>query len=231
MKLQVPHEVLEKAIRRRESERAQPERAPAAVRPARVITISRLCGSGGKSIAGIVGERIGWTVWDSEILNVLADRSHGHYQARMFEMLDERTQGTIELNFLACLGELDQDTYIYLLNKAIFTIAQHDGIIVGRGADILLPGAFRVRIKASVETRVRHMMSRWNLSEGETYRKIKRVDRERVAFRKKLARARKRTGASVDLLFDLEINTDRISFEAGAEAVCAGARSFFHMDG
>jgi cytidylate kinase len=229
MKFPVPHEVLEKVLHRYEQERGAEQEAAEATRVPRVITISRICGSGGKSIATMVGERLGWPVWDSQILNLLADQSHGHYQARMFEALDERTQGAVEENVLGCLGELDHHTYLYLLGKALCIIAQRDAIIVGRAADIMLPGSLRVRIKASTTARINRMMERWKLSDSETAKKIGVVDRERVGFRKEFARCLGKARKVEEYTFDLEIVTDRISLAAGAEAVVAAARSFFNL--
>jgi len=229
MQFPVPHEVLEKVLHRYEQERRAKQQAAEPTRVPRVITISRICGSGGKSIANMVGERLGWPVWDSQILNMLADQSQGRYQARMFELLDERTHGVVETNLLACFGELDHHTYLYLLGKALCNIAQQDAIIVGRAADIMLPGSLRVQVKASAASRVKRMMERWNLSEDETAKKIGVVDRERAGFRKEFERCLGKARKVEEHTFDLEIVTDRISLAAGAEAVIAAARSFFGL--
>ena len=78
--------------------------------------------------------------------------------------------GAIEATLLSCLGEPNRETYMYLLNKALYMIAQKDAIIVGRGAVYALRNSLAVRVIASMETRVKHMMARWGLSAGRNVR-------------------------------------------------------------
>ncbi len=192
-----------------------------------MITISRLCGAGGTSIARLAGEHLGWTVWDGEILDVLADKSQGRYRARMFESLDEQRQGAVEATLLSCLGEPNRETYLYLLNKALYMIAQKDAVIVGRGAAYALRNSLAVRITASMETRVKHMMARWGLPRRETWKRVKTVDRMREKFHKDFARNLRRGCLRKSVAYDLEIDTDRISFQGAAAMICAAAEDFF----
>ncbi len=227
MKLRVPDDVIEKALGRYEQD-AKASLAPGARAPApHVITISRLCGAGGTSIARLAGERLGWTVWDGEILDVLADKSQGRYRARMFESLDEQRQGAIEATLLSCLGEPNRETYLYLLNKALYMIAQKDAIIVGRGAVYALRDSLAVRVIASMETRVKYMMARWGLSYRETWKRVKTVDRAREKFHKDFSRSLRKASLRRSVAYDLEICTDRVSFQSAAAMICAAAEDFF----
>ncbi len=227
MKLPVPNDLIEKAISRYEQE-ARASLAPGVRAPApRVITISRLCGAGGTSIARLAGERLGWAVWDGEILDVLADKSQGRYQARMFESLDETRQGAIEATLLSCLGEPNRETYLYLLNKALHIIAQKDAIIVGRGAVYALRNSLAVRVIAPMETRVKHMMARWGRSYRETWKRVKTVDRMREKFLRDFSRSLRKSCLRRSAAYDLEICTDRMSFQGAAAVICAAAQDFF----
>jgi hypothetical protein len=146
---------------------AEVRRQAAAPRPSHVITVSRLLRSGGRRVAEAVAGSLGWPCYDSEILEALAQQSNAHHQAQMFEGLDEKTHGAIEEMLSSLLGHADQSAYFYLLPRAILTLAQTDCVILGRGAHLLLPGALKARIEASVETRVRNAMRFEGMTEGQ----------------------------------------------------------------
>jgi len=202
----VPQELIDKAIRRFEMEvhRRTQEATPS---PPRVITISRQLGSGGKRVAQFLSERLGWPVWDRQILEVIASQSNLHYQARMFEALDESTRGAIEDAMYALLGGVSKDVYLHLLPRAILIAAQNDAIILGRGAHLVLPNALKARIEASRDTRVRNLVRFEGVSEREARDRIAVSDREREGFVREL-QGRLRPGLSyMDVL--------RATFPAG----------------
>ena len=145
--------------------------------PVKLITISRQIGAGGHEITEKLGSKLGCTVWGREILDVLASQSGGDYQARIFESLDEKTQGTIAELVSDFLGQVATHTYHYLLPKAIFTIAQNDAIFLGRGANLILPQAFHVRITASMKTRIQRIMDREHLDRAAAMEIIRESDR------------------------------------------------------
>lgn len=216
----VPSDLLERAAARFERE-ARTRTEGRSRRPARVITISRSLGSGGRTVAEILSVSLGWPLWDREILDVMANRSSLHYQSRMFESLDETTQGGIESALYAMLGGVHKDVYFYLLPKAILTIAQNDAIILGRGAHLLLPNALKIGLSASFETRVRRIMTREGLTEKRAEARLKASDRERKAFLKELVDRLSygSGGPKAGMEFDLAINTDTFSLQETAAIV------------
>ncbi len=227
MTLPVPHELVDKMVA--EYERAATVRREATEAPSspRIITLARSYGAGCPPIAQELGNRLGWHVWDRDILDVLASESHGHYQARMFESLDEKAQGLVESLLSFCFGGADEQTYLYLLHKALIMIAHHDGIIVGRSAYLVLPNAFHVFIKASLAGRIKTITARLNVSEKEAREAIEEKDRERETFRKHFAE-RVATPISHDTAdFDLEISTDRLSTQEAATLIESAATTFF----
>ena len=84
-------------------------------------------------------------------------------------------------------GQMPTQTYHHLLPKAILTIAQNDAIFVGRGVNLLLPAAFRVSIKASMETRIKNLMAYDGLDQQGAETRIKDADRQSDGFMKELA--------------------------------------------
>jgi len=194
--------------------------------PKKIITISRQLGSGGRKIAEEVGKKLNCTVWDREILDVLSNQSQWDYQARMFEALDEKSQNAIEALIAEFFGRVEKHTYMYLLPKAIYVIAQNDAIILGRGAHVLLSDSFRVRIKASLETRIYNMMRHEGLDEKKAKAQIKKIDRQRDDFCKQLS---KKTGVKDYVSrFDLEINTDKYDIKDATSIIMHGFALYYH---
>ena len=214
---------IEKAVGRYEmAVKLQPKYATK--EPVKLITISRQYGSGGREIAEKLGEQLGCTVWGREILDMLVSQSGGDYQARMFKSLDEQTQGVIDELVSDFFGQVATHTYHYLLPKAIFTIAQSDAVFLGRGANLILPQAFHVRITASIEHRTNRIMAREKLSLEAAEEKIRESDHQREVFLKEFAH-------SINVKkyrneFDLIINTDRITSDGAAAIILHGFELF-----
>ncbi len=230
MTVPVPPRLIEKAARRFELESRKKGQAPPARGP-RAITVSRQLGSGGRKIAEILETRLGWPVWDRQILAVIAGQCHLGYDVRTFESLDEKGQSSLETLAYSLLGDANKDLYLHLLPRAILTIAQNDVIILGRGAHLLLPEALKVRVVASPDTRVRNLVRFEGLSETKARTRIKASDRERRAFLLDLAArlGHPRPVGEGTEEYDLILNTDKFDIEEAASIILAVAERFFAL--
>jgi cytidylate kinase len=94
---------------------------------------------------------------------------------------------------------------------------QGNVVVVGRGAQYLLPAqcALRVRLVAPLEARIKRISEQESLSPEEARIKIKQVDSKRAAFLWKVFRK----DASIPLHYDLILNTGDISIESAARIV------------
>jgi cytidylate kinase len=220
--------LIEKAARRFEHDLQVKRKQPSSASP-RVITISRQLGSGERSIIAILKERLGCPVWDREILDVMASQSQLRYQARMFEALDEKTQSRIVDMADSILGSVDEHVYLHLLTRAILTIGQHDSIILGRGANLLLPHALKVCLVAPIEPRVKMVMQREELSEVEARRRVADADRFRETFLHDMARrlGRKRSPTERETEYDLVINTEAFGVDKAASMILLAVEQRF----
>jgi cytidylate kinase len=223
MTVNIPKKYIENAISqyKREVSTQTPE-APKSTK--KIITMSLQVGSGGKEIAEALESRLNITVWDKQILNVLAQQSGWNYQAQMFEALDEKSQNAIDVLMSDFFGRIDKYEYFQLLPKAIYVIAQHNAIILGRGAYLLLPDSFKVRIKASIETRIHNMVIHEGLDEKTAKNRLKKDDRQRESFLKELSNIvgfKESSG-----FFDLEISTDRLNVEETTSIILHGFEIF-----
>jgi cytidylate kinase len=227
-------ELVERAAKRYECEsRARIETAGFA-QPVKVITISRTLGSGGRAIAELLGGLLNCAVWDREILDVMADQAEGDVQGRMFEALDEIAHNEIEAMLTSMAGSVDRRAYQYLLPRSIHIIARNDAVIVGRGAHLILPNAFKVCVKAPMEARLARLKERTGWSDAEAVKRIEQADRSRVSFLREMAQITRRNQPGdpyrqVD--FDLEISTNRFTVEEASEVIMTAAAKHFMRSG
>ncbi len=182
------------------------------------LLVSRECGSGGSRIAGLAAERLGWQVFDREILDQIAQLAHVRRQ--LLETVDEKTR---QAWGDGCEPELKPEDigyemYLRCLRQVVLTLGHHgDVVIVGRGAQYLLPSrcSLRVRVVAPLEARIRRVTQSNGLTAEGAHRFIQNFDADRAAF----IRQSFQRDASSALNYDLVINTGEISLEAAAEMV------------
>jgi cytidylate kinase len=165
----------------------QTRRREAASSPALAytITVAREAGTSGTNVAQEVGRRLGWQVYDHELLERIAVE-HG-LRVSLLESLDERRQSWL----VECMEGFSQQThvgetgYVHHLTQTILSLGAHGGcVIVGRGAGLLLPPAttLRVRLMAPTEDRIAMVMRQRGLTKHDAERWLESNDRERIAF-------------------------------------------------
>ena len=182
------------------------------------LLISRERGAGGNTVAQLVGRRLGWQVFDGEIVDEIAQKTHVRRQ--LIESLDERDRTTIQdlIGQLLNPQQISTSDYLTGLKQIVLTLGhQGDVVIVGHGAQYILPSQFglRVRMIAPVEARVRRLADKAHLSLGAARVEIERIDYERV---KSVQRHFGRNVAD-PLSHDLTINTGAMNAEAAAEVI------------
>lgn len=192
------------------------------------LLISRECGSGGNALAEIVGKRLGWNVFDSGIVDEIAQMSHVH--RRLVQSVDEHIHSRWEQTWREfLLDDLPDQKYLLQLRQVILTLG-HQGnvVLVGRGAQYFLPSqcALRVRFVAPREQRVRYLVEHNGLSLEQARSKLNITDLERAAFVRKVFK--KDIGSAVD--HDLIINTGKFSLETAAELVLAALKGKLGVD-
>jgi cytidylate kinase len=182
------------------------------------LIVSREKGTGGNAVAKLVGRRLGWQVFDNEIVDEIAKKAH--IRRQLIESLDERDQATIQdiIGQLLNPHKIDTSGYLVYLKQVVLTLGhQGDVAIVGHAARFILPGQFglSVRMVVPLEVRVRRIAEKARLSLKAARVEADRIDRERVEL------VRRHFGHDVidPLSHDLIINTAALSVEAAAEVV------------
>jgi cytidylate kinase len=217
----------ERAMRRwelrRQAERRQAQQDEAAGGPKFCITISRETGSRGTTVARMVGQKLGWTVYDQELLEYIAHEMH--LRAGVLESLDERAFQWAH-DWLAALLEdqwHDQDAYIVHLTKVILAIGIHgDAIIVGRGAPFILPRdrSLNVRIIAADADRIAYLSHTERLTPQEADRYMRETDDQRRRF----VRDYFHRDATDPHAYDLMLDSSTLGEEACAELIATAVR-------
>ena len=137
------------------------------------------------AVARSVGEKLGWPVYNREILDYMAEADV--VQRRIYALRDERHEGWLESIMSALSPEkpYKRDDYFHKLARAVLTIAQNEhAVFVGRGAAFLLPAdrGLHVRIVCPLELCVANLAAREGLSPEEAEKRIRRAGRERATF-------------------------------------------------
>ncbi|MBR9985442.1 MAG: cytidylate kinase-like family protein [Desulfosarcina sp.] len=185
-----------------------------------VITLSREPGSGGKLVAKAVADRLGLDLFHQELINAMAENADT--TTRVIRTLDERGLSMIEDWVSAAISErhLWPDEVSRLLMRVIGAIGRHGkAIIVGRGANFVLPpeNRFRVRIIAPLELRVNRVAETYGVSKKEAKRHVLRTESDRRAFVRKYFHSDIGDPANYDLI----LNTGTLSVESAAAAICS----------
>jgi hypothetical protein len=157
-----------------------------ASRPIRFITISREAGAGGSEIGQLLGQRLGWKVFDRNLLDQIADRFR--VCRRMLDLVDE-TQSSWVYDVLGTWMDCQvvaHEKYFSLLTRAVSAAAAgcDHAVFVGRGTQFLLPRRelLAVRLIASPKFRVRQLMERLHLNESDARRMMRETDTGRREF-------------------------------------------------
>jgi cytidylate kinase len=186
------------------------------------VTISRMVGAGGHTVATALGEKLHWPVFDREILQAMA--GDDRVRARLYEFLDERDRGWIEdtLRWLS-QGEFRRDDYFHRLSETILALARKGrAIFLGRGADLILPRerGLRVYLVASTDYCAGVLARRDNISVALAHAEVERIQHERIAF------LRHHHGKIADhpARNDLTINVERFSIADVVELICHALR-------
>jgi cytidylate kinase len=141
------------------------------------------------------------------------------------EMLLARSYAETGADVGSSAQELDDTVYIKTVTSIISELGRRGNIIiVGRGSQVILkdlPTALHVLTQASLELCTRRIVERDQLTPEEASKRVHELDSGRAAFHRKFFK--------VDVndpgLYDLVIDTGRLSYAVAAEIVALAARA------
>lgn len=177
-----------------------------------VVTVSRAYGSGGLDFARALAEKLGVRCFDRELLDAVA--SDAKVPRYLMERLDEQAASTWDdwTHSLITGKPASKDDYRRHLINVVLGLARAGGVIVGRGAHLILDEkhVFRVRIVGSPERCAKEIARRKHLTMEAARKEVDRVNRERTDF----IRAHFKVEWDDSSRYDIVLNSDRLDKEA-----------------
>jgi hypothetical protein len=174
-----------------------------------VVTVSRNFGALGKEVAQLLADALEVRCCDRYILQEVARRAN--VDENLVNALDEHISHFDEHWWKGLLKKntFSYEEYYEHLVKTVFSITLRGGVIIGRGANLILgpERAFRVRIIGSPEKCAERVAARENISMDEARKKVLAVDRERAEYIQKLYE----TDIDDPTSYDLVLNSDRLN--------------------
>ena len=215
---------VERQMRNWELARAQRLEVAPASRPTvqGFVAISRSVGSGGAAVACALAERLGWPLFDKEILRAMA--GDDLIRRQLYESMDERDQSWFEQTLQGLtLRTYSPNDYFQRLTTAVLSLArQGNAVFLGRGADLILPRelGLRVRIIAPRARCLANLAAELKLEPDQAEPELERVTRERADF----IRNHFRVEACDPERHDLLLNLERFAVADAVEVIVTAAR-------
>ncbi|MBF0370743.1 MAG: cytidylate kinase-like family protein [Magnetococcales bacterium] len=171
-----------------------------------VVTISRDHGANGRQIASLLADRLGVRHYDRELLEAITWQVQG--DKRLMQRLDEKIVGVFDdfiLSGFTKKGVL-KDLFERSMVKVIIGIGQIGGVIVGRGAHLLIqPGrAFRLHVEGSLSQCARRVALEEGVSLEKAEKRVIKVNNQRIRFAKRIYKRH----PHLKSYYDMVINSD-----------------------
>jgi len=149
------------------------------------VAVSREAGSRGGTIARRVGRKLGWQVYNQELLEYLAQEKH--LSRDLFDVLDDAAARWIEERLERLLKQqtLSQNANVIEVARVVLAIgARGEAVVLGRGAGCILTreATLNVRVIAPLNDRISYMSQLERLTLDEAAQQVQLRDRQRSTF-------------------------------------------------
>lgn len=211
------HEALQILIRAERARSCAVDRKP-------VITVSHDYGSGGRELARKLAKALDVPFYDQALLNAIAQSSG--IDSDLLAQLDEQAKlhWTQWLVGFKSLHRQEQVQFYQHLVNLCLNILQSGGVIVGRGAHIILANhpVFRLRVVGSLEHCATRIANREQIDFAAARIKAEKANQDKRQFvwdyfRRELDDPR---------AFDLVLNSDRLDIERQFPLLVEVVRAF-----
>ncbi len=200
-----------------------------------VITIARQFGAGGKTLGTIVADKLGYTLIDEEIVEMIAMEANVSaesvdsvaketgtegYLARLVHKLGPFRKGYVGVAVEKNPGYIDGNLYLSLLHKVIPRIAKYgNAVIIGRGGQYILadhPDTYHFLMIADMEHRIDFIMEHYNLDRKQAQSVIEEQGRRRLNLYRYFAK----TDYDQSNLYHMVFNMNMLKMEEAVKTVC-----------
>mgnify|MGYP003961208357 CR=1 FL=1 len=183
-----------------------------------VVTVSRSVGAGGGKIAELLAEELtvpcfGYSMFDGIVKESKQDKY-------LLSLVDEKAPGTLEdwIHSLFTKGQISKSGFYMRLVKTTLAIAKTGGVIVGRGAHLVLatdPRVFRIRIEGSMDVCIDRVSKREKVKPKKAREMIVKIEKERHKYVRELYNRFPHD----KVYYDLVINTDKLNNHEAVEVI------------
>ena len=196
---------------------------PPAVPAGLSVALSREAGARGGAIGRRVGQKLGWQVFDQELLEYMAQDAV--VRQGVLDNLTPAAAAWVEERLQLLLREQNLSQHPAILNLARVVLAlgaQGEVVLVGRGAGFILPRetTLHVRLVAPLAERIAYMSQWLRLPVEEAAEMVRLRDERRGEF---LHTHFHRNGGDVHQ-YDLLLNTSLLGEDVCAELIALAAR-------
>ncbi len=201
-----------------------------------VITIARQFGAGGKTLGSFVADKLGYTLIDEQIVEMIAQEANVSpdwvdsvareagsegFVSRMMARLGPFRKGYLEVAMEQNPGYIDGDLYIALLHRVIPRIAaQGNVVIIGRGGQYILghqPDIYHFLMIADMEHRLAFISDRYHLDRKQAQIVVEKQDKRRSTLYRSFAR----TDYEQANLYHMVFNMNRVKMDKAVQMVCS----------
>jgi len=187
------------------------------------LTVSRQYGARGHALAEAIAQRLGYTLWDQELVHELAEETGA--SETILKTLDEHYRGRVDdaVQGLVLGSQYTSSTYLKRMMKLIMTIASHGhNVFVGRGAEFVLPeSVLKLRVVCPLQHRIERYMTAHGLSEEAATKRLLERDRDRQSF----VRQHYNRDTTDPQYYDLTLNTGWLTMEQLSEVAVTAYRA------
>jgi cytidylate kinase len=183
-----------------------------------VVTLCMEPGSGGCLIAEQVAKRLDFDFFHRDIIHKIAESAR--ISATLVESLEKDRLSGMQ-DFIASVVKdqyIHPSIYLDHLMKVVGTIGKHGrAVIVGRGANFIIPqkDRFSVRVVAPEHVRIERVAKQFKVSGDVAKRRVTVRENRRQAF----IRQSFNTDICDPFHYDLILNTAYVSVEAAVESI------------
>jgi Cytidylate kinase-like family len=149
------------------------------------ITLSRESGARGGTIGRRVAQRLGWAVYDQDLLEYMAQ--DGVVRQGVLDQLSPEAAAWAEARLQQLLRQeqfSSKPPFLNLLRVVLALGAQGKAVLIGRGSGHILPpeSTLHARIVAPLPARIAYMSQWLRLSEEEAAERVRTRDERRKEF-------------------------------------------------
>jgi cytidylate kinase len=196
-----------------------------------VITIARQYGAGGRLVARMIAERLGYSLYDKHMLHEVAQQAGVGIEAvedldqsvgdKLMHLIEEIVSSTPLIRGAVGIStDFDEDKLRTFLIRIIREIAAKDNaVIIGRGGPLVLqnhPKTLRIYMVAAEKDRVENLMKDHGLERKKAEQVAIKEEKRRLSYLQNFDMGDPKDPA----LYHLVINTSLVDQLAAVDMIC-----------